>query len=132
MSSDEHSDSESEYAPSASEEEESDWSDVSYGSDEEFDENEPIVEEGWSFMADPFKDERPDPLPDFTTDATGISGHVSQFQCPRDAFTYFFDSEVMDKLCEWMNNRANEYFAVTGKRKVNGLLWRPVDREHTT
>ena len=126
MSSDE---SGSEYAPGTSDEEIGGDSDVSDDSDEEFNDIESIVEEGWRFMADPFSDVRPDPLPVFTA-ATGISCHVPQFTCPREAFCYFFDSEVIDKLCEWINSRVNEYF--TGKRRVNGLLWRTVQAQHTT
>ena len=42
---------------------------------------------------------------------------------------FYFDDEVIDKLCEWTNARATEYFRVTGKRKVNGLLWRPVTQD---
>ena len=123
MSSEDLSDSGSEYAPGASDEEVSGESDVSYDSNEElFNECEPIVEEGWSFMADPCKDKPPGPLPVFS-DATGISGNVAQFTCPQDAFINFFDSEVIDKLCEWLNKRANEYST------LQSPLWRPVGRD---
>ena len=58
------SESGSEYLPGASEEEDSDdsdFSDIEFDSDEEFsDEPEPLVEDGWRFMSDPFSDARPD------------------------------------------------------------------------
>ena len=88
MSSDDLSDSGSEYVPGASDEEVSGDSDVSYDSEEElFNENESIVEQGWCLMADPFCDMCPDPLPAFS-DATGISGHLVQFICPHDVFFF--------------------------------------------
>ena len=93
MSSDELSDSGSEYQPGTSDREESDMSgesEVYDDSDEELCANgESIVEEGWRFMADPFSDSRPDPLPPFDDAATGISTHVEQFTCPREAFSFF-------------------------------------------
>ena len=74
-------------------------------------------------MANPLKDVCPDSvgLPASDDAAVGISSHVEQFACPSDAFCYYFDEEVIDKLCEWMNIKANEYFTATGKKKVNGL-----------
>ena len=56
----------------------------------------------------------------FDDGAIGISSHMEQFTYPREAFSYFFDGEVIDKLCEWMNSRTNKCFAATGKRKLNG------------
>ena len=88
MSSDDLSDSGSEYVPGASDEEVSGDSDVSYNREEELlNENESIVEEGWRFMADAFSDMRLESLPVFSN-ATGISGHMAHFTCPCDAFSF--------------------------------------------
>ena len=134
MSSDSASESGSEYLPGSSDDEESDESHVcgeselEDDSDEELYEEdiEPFIEEGWQFMSDPFADARPNPLPVFSDADAGIVSSVPQFSCPREAFCYFFDSDVIDKLCQWMNARAAAHFTATGKRKVNGLLWRSV------
>ena len=44
-------------------------------------------------------------------------------------FVFVFYDKVIDKMCEWMNARAAEYFHISGKRKVNGLIWRPATRD---
>ena len=62
----------SEYLPSSSEGEDSDESYMSGESDldddsegELFEDNEPVVDDGWEFMSDPFIDTCPDPVPLF-------------------------------------------------------------------
>ena len=81
MCSDDLSDSGSEYVQGASNEEVSGDSDVSYDSDEELlCDNEycwaGLAPHGGSVQSD--------------RDGTGISGHVPQFTCPRDAFCFIF------------------------------------------
>ena len=70
MSSDDLSESGSEYLPGPSDEEESSDSDASDGeydvSDELLLEIESVEEEAWRFMSDPFSDVHLDPLPLFT------------------------------------------------------------------
>ena len=63
-------DSDSEYVPGVGDSDDSD-SDYEYDSDDNIpDDVEPVVDQGWRFMGDPFSDARPDPLPLFagTTD----------------------------------------------------------------
>ena len=125
------SESGSEYLPGASEEEDSDdsdFSDIEFDSDEEFsDENEPVVEDGWQYMSDPYSDARPDPLPLVTAAPASLASCVPHFSSPHEAFRYYFDDELIDKMCTWMNKRAAEYFRTTGKRKVHGLIWKDVE-----
>lgn len=117
MSDDSISDSGQEYLPDLSD----DYSDSCYScleddSDTEILQDiEPIVDEGWQFITDPFCDKRPDPPPDFTEGDNGISVCAPDFTCPRDAFCFFFCDDDIDRLCEWMNARAEEYFRSTGK-----------------
>ena len=89
----------------------------------------PIQDDGWTFMANPLIDQRPDILPDFTAPLVGIKPGIPQFTCPREAFCFFFDDTVIDKLALWMNERAAQYFTITGRRKVNGRLWKPAGRD---
>ena len=47
--------------------------------------SEPIVDQGWCFISEPFRATRPNSMPMFS-EVSGISGHVVQFTCPRYAF----------------------------------------------
>ena len=87
----------------------------------------PVLDDGWHFMSNPFTDARPDPQPNFSGAIVGqVRENIPDFTCPREAFCYFFDNDLIHKLCEWMNMRAAEYFTANPlKRKVNGLIWKP-------
>ena len=87
----------------------------------------PVLDDDWHFMSDPLADARPDPLPNFSGATMGqVRENIPDFTCPREAFCYFFDNDLINKLCEWMNMRAAEYFTANPlKRKVNGLIWKP-------
>ena len=131
-------DSDSEYVPGLGD---SDHSDESCGSDCEYDSDddipddvEPVVDQGWRFVGDPFTDARPDPVPLFTgaiddADPAILSTTiVPSFTSPKDAFMHIFDNNVVDAMCTWMNERTDKYIAETGKRKINGVVWAPVTR----
>ena len=83
------SESGSEYLPGASEEEDSDdsdCSDIEFDSDEEFsDENEPVVEDGWQYVSDPYSDVRPEPLPLVTAAPAALASCVPHFSSPHEA-----------------------------------------------
>lgn len=80
MSSDEPFESGSVQLPVNSDEEQSDESyvnDVQDNSDDEsLDDTEPIFDQKWRFISDPFTDTCPDPIPLFSDTSTGISAHV--------------------------------------------------------
>ena len=133
------SDSDSEYAPHSESDDDSCDSDLECDSDEYYDDSdpEPLEEDGWKFMSDPFSDARPDIVPTFA----GVSAQDSDnpalhsvlsvptpFVEPKDAFLYIFDYEVIDNLCRWMNERASIFIEETGKRKINCVVWTPVTR----
>ena len=50
------------------------------------------------------------------------------FSSPKDAFMHIFDNDVVGAMYTWRNERADKYIEETGKRKINGVLWAPVDR----
>ena len=56
--------------------------------EELYDESEPLTEDGWQFVPDPFVDTRPNPLPMFNDAYVGIATSVPQFSCPCEAFCY--------------------------------------------
>lgn len=131
MSDQASSDSDTEYVPGMVCSDDSDDScddDCEYDSDDHDTsdvEPEPVVDHGWRFMADPFSDSRPDALPLFagTVDdanpAILSTTTVPSFTSPKDAFMHIFDNDVVDAMCTWMNERADQYIAETGKRKIN-------------
>ncbi|MPC73708.1 hypothetical protein E2C01_068045 [Portunus trituberculatus] len=104
--SDQASDSDPEYVPGDSED-----SDDSCASDCDYDTNddigndvEPVVDQGWRFMGDPFSDTRPDPLPlfhgvmDDADLAMPSTTTVPSFTSPKDAFIHIFDNNVVDAM----------------------------------
>ena len=82
----------------------------------------------WNLIGDVFRDERPNPLPDFTSVFSGVNPALEVPSTPSDAFKLFFDEDVVSKLCQWTNERAEKFFASRPQtdRKVNSLRWRPV------
>lgn len=140
MSDQASSDSDTEYVPGMVCSDDSDDScddDCEYDSDDHDTsdvEPEPVLDHGWRFMADPFSDSRPDALPLFagTVDdanpAILSTTTVPSFTSPKDAFMHIFDNDVVDAMCTWMNESADQYIAETGKRKINGVVWAPVTR----
>ena len=96
-------------------------------SDEEISvEGEPIVENGLRAVhGRPFEGRLPRfarPTCLLMMPPRGFQATWKNLHAPKGCFFYYFDDEVIDKLCEWMNIKANEYFTATGKKKVNGLL----------
>ena len=92
MSDDSASESGSEYLPNTSDED-SDSGDSYLDDDSDnelMEDNEPIVEEGWQFLPDPFSDVRLDPTPEFNEEDAGISVCVPYFTHPCDAFCFCF------------------------------------------
>ena len=91
------SSSESEYMPGDSDNESSDDSEYESDFDDDSDNeawgmnDEPITDEGWSFMSDIFADSRPDAVPDFTGgDECGeVSADVPRFLVSGDHYEYF-------------------------------------------
>ena len=125
---------------------ESDFSDddnteYDYDSEDETDEfsdseTEPVTEQGWCLMADPFNDLRPDPLPEYVDDGQAfIKAGVPTFENESQAFCAFFDEQMITQLCMWTNERADEFFRVrvdennNTSRKVNGILWKNVNQK---
>ena len=99
MSDDESTDSGSEYVPGDSDDsDESCDSDYEYDSDDIPDDAEPVVDQGWRFVGDPFTDARPDPVPlfagaiDDADPAILSTTTVPSFTSPKDALMHFFDN----------------------------------------
>ena len=93
---------------------------------------EPVVDSGWRFMSDPFSDARSEVPPLFvgTRDdadpAILSTTTVPSFTSPKDAFMHIFNNDVVDAMCTWINERADQYIAEKGKRKINGVVWASV------
>ena len=102
------------YTPGASEDSDTTDSDASLSDIEDIEDeiSESVVDAGWRFMANIFSDTRPDPVPVFDDAAAGINDSLGDppFAYPADAFSYFFDDEVIGSICEWTNERASEFF----------------------
>ena len=127
-----------EYEPNSDDEDLSDSESSEYDSEDDMDDmfyesyEEPAVDvDGWGLMIDPFNDVRPNPLPVYPDDGQAkLKDSVDIFECESDAFLAFFDLEIINKLCTWMNQRAEEYFKLrleaneNYNQKVNGLMWR--------
>ncbi|MPC51855.1 hypothetical protein E2C01_045709 [Portunus trituberculatus] len=83
------------------------------------DEIEPMMDYGWCLTSDLFSGMRPDMIPMCSASADSLDPanlsamSVPSFMCPCEAFTYIFDSEVIDSLCKWMNERAQVYNFIT-------------------
>jgi Transposase IS4/DDE_Tnp_1-like zinc-ribbon len=117
--------SDPDYDPSDSEFSESDSDCEDVEDDDVSDDPQPGV---WNVISDPFSDDRPQPLPEFT----GVSGFNPYFQ-ENPNFTecidMFMPDSLLDAVVEWTNRRAHMYFVSNpGKRnKVHGLRWVPID-----
>ena len=130
------SDSDLEYVPGLGDNDDSDEiDDCEYDSDDNLaGDVEPVTDQGWRFMGDPFSDSCPELLTLFVAAAGDAdpaivyTPTVPSFSSPKDAFMHIFDSDVMDSLCLWMNERADKYIAETGKCKINGVVWAAVTR----
>ena len=92
-SSDELSESGSEYRPSG---DESDYSDSDkYLSDEDdnfvdaTEPQEPVEDLVWNYVADPFNDVQPEAVPEYTGQPAGVGATADQFQTPMDALSAF-------------------------------------------
>ena len=106
---------------------------VSSESDEDYDEPiEPIVDAGWVYLTNPFEDCRPEARPLFAgssddRDPANLTTDICpSFSSPKDAFMHIFYNDVVD-ACKWMNERADKCIEETGKRKINAVMWAPVD-----
>ena len=55
----------------------------------------------------------------FDDAAAGINDSLGDplFAYPGDAFSYFFDDEVIGSICEWTNERASEFFRQHPEKK---------------
>lgn len=120
--------SDEDYIPLDERDSESDSSFEELEEDDASDVNEGGNTEDWKFISDVFGDKRPSALPDFTTVFSGVNPGLEKPIFPCDAFKLFFDTEVVTKMCEWTNERAEKFFDShpENNRKVNGLRWRPV------
>ncbi|MPC43645.1 hypothetical protein E2C01_037298 [Portunus trituberculatus] len=47
---------------------------------------------------------------------------VPPFMCPSEAYANIFESEVIDSLCKWINEKTQVCISTTGKKKVNGVI----------
>ena len=118
---------------------ESDFSDgdnteYDYDSEDETDdfsdsENEPVTEQSWFLMSDPFNDSRPDPLPDYVDDGQAvIKAGVPTFENESQAFCAFFDEHMVTQLCLWTNERAEDFFRVRVDKNNNMSTIKKVSR----
>lgn len=79
-------------------------------------------------MSDPLSNTQLDSVPSFSDTQlcppiwASLLSHVSFFY-------YYFDEEVITNLCLWMKYQAAEYFAMIGKKKVNGFIWIAVTQD---
>lgn len=91
------------------------------------------VEEGWRLIADVFSDKRPEALPPFVSQFSGLNPALGDLSVMSftDIFKLFFDDELVGKLCEWVNERAVKYFAAHPEKqgRVNSIIWRPVTQD---
>lgn len=96
------------------------------------DDDEQNVSGGWNLLRDPFSDVRPEDVPTLTTLYEGINEALEGYQCftAYDAFILFFSDEVMEKLCQWTNEKAEIFFNKNPakNRKTNGLSWKQVSK----
>ena len=130
------SSSDDEYEPSVEYSDISDSDDSEYESEVESDDNDPVMDDGWAMMPDPFSDTRSSPLPEYEGDSqASLKDGVNRFESENDAFYAFFDSEIVGELCIWMNERAEQFFRVrleedeNDNQKVNGLVWKPISSD---
>lgn len=69
------------------------------------------MEGGWRLISDTFSNMHEDPLLEYLDDQCGICDTQDQFRSPSRTFKQFFDKEVVEKLCEWANKKAELLFA---------------------
>ena len=70
-------------------------------------------------------------MPPLTTLYEGINEALEGYHCstPLDAFTLFFSDEVIKKLCQWTNEKAQVFFNEhPEKKKIHNLIWREVTK----
>lgn len=124
------SSSDEDYIPDFEDEDSDDLSEEFEDEEEEFSEDEALeMEGGWTLIPDLFSDKREDPLPDYLGAPCGISEtHKDRVASPGSAFKQFLDREVIEKLCEWTNKRAEMFFAQHPEKRgrVNSLKWKEV------
>ena len=78
-------------------------------------------------------DSRPDAVLLLSDPSHGVIGSFSSddddFPSPASVFSYFFDEEMVDTLCHWINERANKYKEdFPEKNTIHGLMWKNVNR----
>lgn len=99
-------------------------------SDDLSDLDEIITESGWRLISDIFGDTRPDTIPPFTSEYSGINPILTEaeFSQPGVAFQQFFDDELVSAMCLWINEKADVFFQQNPQKKgkVNGLVWKAV------
>ena len=90
------SSSDDEYEPSVDYSDISDSDDSEYESEVESDDNDPVMDDGWAMMPDPFSDVRPSPLPEYEGDSqASLKDGVNRFESESDAFYAFFIQKLL-------------------------------------
>lgn len=123
--------SDEEWVPPSSDSESEDTIEEDF-SDDITSDDEQVISDGWKLLIDPFSDVRPDAVPPLSTLYEGINEALEDYACRTalDAFTLFFSEEVMNKLVQWTNEKAENFFHEhpEKKRKIHQLLWREVTK----
>lgn len=85
--------------------------------------------ESQKLVADLFTNKPTDPLPQSASQLSGQNPALgdSCLMSFADAFKLFFDGELVEKLCEWVNKRAAQFLTDNHENKgsVNGIIWHP-------
>ena len=127
-----NSDSDSSYDPQDA--------DIKFYSDLEFDaegvsdeEDEAVGEEDpleFRFVT-PFNVRNPDkrlqPLPAFVGEETKATDAMPKFDHPVEAFKAFMDYEAASHIINCTNERAQIFLGDNPKKKINSILWKPLD-----
>lgn len=89
-----------------------------------------VLESGFRLISDIFGDRRPDPIPPFTSEYSGINPLLTgaELSEPGAAFQQFFDDELVNAMCRWINEKADVFFQKNPQKKgkVHGLIWKAV------
>ena len=104
-----------------------------YDSDVSEHPNEPIQDENNFVFTYPYggvqgqPDQRANPLEDYNDVPASIGENVPNFRWPWEAFSYILNNEVVQHVVDCTNERAAAFLGDNPRRKINSILWKPID-----
>ena len=72
------------------------------------------------------KDKHPNPRREFVGQNAGFREGQPKPKSPVEAYKLFMTPEVVQHIVNCTNERARSFIGADTKRRINGLIWRPV------